>query len=107
MKNQTPTFSVPYEVAERAMKNNLSEMMDKFKRRAKIRKFIYFALALLALCLLFSCTDNTEPNCDTELEQIETQRQDGWSRCNGSTTCISSINQSYESRKREILNNCE
>jgi len=85
MKNQTTTFSVTYKIIENHIKK---------------------ALFILSL-LLFSCSNDNEPNCDAELQEIETVRTQARINCNGSTTCISKINRDYEAKKQEVLNKCK
>jgi len=63
-------------------------------------------LLLLVFIFALSCTKEESKNCDADLQELKEMQQQGWEHCNGNIPCISKINQDYEKRKQEILNNC-
>jgi hypothetical protein len=62
-------------------------------------------LLLLVICFV-SCSED-KPNCDSQLQQLETLRSQGWINCNGSAACVQKIESDYQKKKSEVLNNCK
>lgn len=66
----------------------------------------YLGLTILILfaLLLFSCS---KPDCDEELAKLYEQRNEAFSRCGGSFPCYRKIQEEFDKKEKEILNNCK
>jgi hypothetical protein len=62
---------------------------------------------LLLATILFSSCSLDDKNCYSELQELETLREKGWTNCNGSNACVLKIESDYQRKRNEILKDCK
>lgn len=61
-------------------------------------------ILLLSVVLIASCSS---ADCGSQLSDLEKQYQKTWINCGNSYPCIQNATNQYNSKKQNILNNCE